>query len=281
VCAASAETGLAEAVTVGADPAEAVPARAVRVESVTPEAVASEATPIKPFVAFPPLTRGSLVRRYKRFLADVEVPGLGLVTAHTPNTGRMTGCSEPGRTVYLSRHDSPGRAYPWSWEMIRMDCGLVGVNTSLPNRLVRLALSAGAVPGFPAGGRVDSEVRRGASRLDLRWTPPDGAGPECLVEVKNCSWVEGARALFPDAASARAVRHLGELQAVVSEGQDALLVILVQRPDAASFSPADGVDPDWGRALRAALAAGVKAMAFEAELCESGAAFGREIPFDL
>jgi sugar fermentation stimulation protein A len=228
------------------------------------------------------LTEGVLIRRYKRFLADVEIPCEGLVTAHTANTGRMTGCSEPGRTVYLSRHDSPSRKHPWSWEMIRMDAGLVGVNTSLPNRLVRLGLLAGAVPGFRAGGRVDSEVRSGASRLDLRWIPPGGdASRGTLVEVKSCTWVEEGTALFPDAASARGTRHLEELESLARRGLDAALVVAVQRPDGKAFSPADSVDPAWGRALRSAVRAGVCVVAVEAVLSLSGAALGKELPLVL
>jgi sugar fermentation stimulation protein A len=234
-------------------------------------------------VPFPPLTEGVLVRRYKRFLADVEIPGEGVVTAHTANTGRMTGCSEPGRPVWLSRHDSPARKHPWSWEMILMPAGLVGVNTSLPNRLVRLGLAAGALPGFPAGGAVESEVRSGASRLDLRWTPPGDVGGDraCLVEVKSCTWVEGGRALFPDAASARGARHLAELEALALSGRASALVVVVQRPDGQEFSPADSVDPAWGRALRSALKAGVRVVAVEAELSVAGAALGRELPLIL
>jgi sugar fermentation stimulation protein A len=231
--------------------------------------------------AFPPLTEGVLQRRYKRFLADVEIPGLGEVTAHTPNTGRMTGCSEPGRPVYLSRSESRGRKHPWTWEMIRMDVGLVGVNTSLPNRLMRLALEAGAVPGFPAGGAVFAEVRRGLSRLDLRYSPPGGAGPDTLVEVKNCSWVERGRALFPDAPSQRAVRHLAELASAAEDGLGAAVIVVIQRPDAEAFSPADAVDPAWGKALRDAIGRGVKALAFEAELSLAGAALGRQVPLLL
>jgi sugar fermentation stimulation protein A len=232
-------------------------------------------------VPFPPLTEGVLLRRYKRFLADVAVRGLGTVVAHTPNTGRMTGCSEPGRAVFLSRSGNPSRRHPWTWEMIRMDAGLVGVNTSLPNRLVRAALEQGAVPGLPAGGRVESEVRQGGSRLDLRWLPPDGEGPGCLVEVKNCTWTEGGRALFPDAPSARASRHLAELEGIARSGGGAMLCVVVQRPDAEVFSPADAVDPAWGRALRSAAAAGVRVLAFEAELSLAGAVLGRIIPLSL
>jgi sugar fermentation stimulation protein A len=127
-------------------------------------------------VPFEPLTEGVLVRRRKRFLADVEIPGQGAVTAHTPNTGRMTGCSEPGRPVCLSFHGGKGRKHTWSWRMNRMDCGLAGADTSLPNRLAKLANVGGSVRGFPEGGSVDFEVRCLASRLDLRWVPPGGPG---------------------------------------------------------------------------------------------------------
>ncbi|MCC8109306.1 MAG: DNA/RNA nuclease SfsA, partial [Planctomycetes bacterium] len=152
-----------------------------------------------------PLTEGVLVRRYKRFLADVTLQDGSLVTAHTANTGAMLGCSEPGRPVWLSRHDRPGRKYPYSLEMIRMPSAMVGVNTGIPNRLVEAAVAAGAVAELPRPDALRREVRRGASRLDLLL---ETAGRETLVEIKNCTLVENGAALFPDAVTVRGARHL-------------------------------------------------------------------------
>jgi sugar fermentation stimulation protein A len=226
-------------------------------------------------IPWPPLVEGRLVRRYKRFLADVELPGVGLVTAHTPNTGSMLDCSESGRPVFLSRSPNPGRKYPFSWEMIAMGDGLVGVNTVLPNRLAFLALEAGALPGLPLAGRLEREVRVGRSRLDLRLSAADGT--EVWVEVKNCSLVRDGTALFPDAVSARGARHLGELAGLVGPGRRAVLLVLVQRGGAGFFSPADSIDPAWGQALRAALRQGVELLAHSVDLSLERASLGRRL----
>lgn len=226
-----------------------------------------------------PLTSGRLLRRYKRFLADVELPGGEIITAHTANTGRMTGCAEPGRPVWLSRHDRPGRQYPYSWEMIRMPGGLVGVNTMLPNRLAAQAAALGLIAETNGPMTVEREVSVGHSRLDLRLT--DARGRTILVEVKSCTLAEGGTAYFPDAITARGAKHLDELTARVGGGVRAAVMVLVQRGDADRFSPADHIDPAWGRRLRTALAAGVEVWVYQAELSLSGVALGRKLPLNL
>ncbi|MCD7896149.1 MAG: DNA/RNA nuclease SfsA [Planctomycetaceae bacterium] len=210
-----------------------------------------------------PLTEGVLVRRYKRFLADVTLQDGSLVTAHTANTGAMLGCSEPGRPVWLSRHDRPGRKYPYSLEMIRMPSAMVGVNTGIPNRLVEAAVAAGAVAELPRPDALRREVRRGASRLDLLL---ETAGRETLVEIKNCTLVENGAALFPDAVTVRGARHLEELATLAANGCRAVIFIVVQRSDAEWFNPADAIDPHWGRTLRRVVAAGVELLAYRAEV---------------
>ncbi|MDR1314176.1 MAG: DNA/RNA nuclease SfsA [Deltaproteobacteria bacterium] len=131
-----------------------------------------------------------------------------------------------------------------------MDCWLEGADSSLPNPLAESALIAVRVKGFPAGASADSEVRRGASRLDLRWGRPGRYGPECLVEVKNCAWAEGGRALFPDAAGAGSSKHLAGPEGMARSGMPAALVAAVQRPDGKSFSQTDAADTARGGAGR-------------------------------
>lgn len=231
-------------------------------------------------LAWGPLTEGVLVRRYKRFLADVLLPDGRTITAHTANTGSMRGCSEPGRPVWLSWHgDRPGRKYPYSLEMIRMPGGLVGINTGIPNRLVRAAALAGVIPEFGRVARAKSEVAFGASRLDLRLTGEDGA--TTLVEIKNCSLAEDRTALFPDAVTERGRKHLGELAALAESGVRAVLFLLVQRADADRFRPADHIDPLWGKALRAAAGKGVEAIAYRADLDLAGIRMGSRLPVEL
>lgn len=226
-----------------------------------------------------PLTEGTLLRRYKRFLADVRLADGGETTAHTPNTGAMIGCSEPGRRVWLSRHDTPGRKYQFTLEMIDMPTALVGVNTGVPNRLTAAAAMAGRIADFPRPGRVRREVRMGDSRLDLV-IESDGL-PDTVVEIKNCTLVEKGTAYFPDAVTARGARHLEELARQAESGRRAVIFILVQRGDAERFRPADHIDPEWGKTLRRVVKAGVTLLAYKAEVSLTGIRMGEKLPAQL
>lgn len=227
-------------------------------------------------LAWGKLIRGTLIKRYKRFLADVELDSGDTITAHTPNTGSMRGCSEPGRPVWLSRHDSPSRKYPYTLEMIAMPTSLVGVNTGVPNRLVKTAALAGVIPEFADTVEARSEVKSGKSRLDLQLTGKDGI--RTMVEIKNCSLVENGTAFFPDAVSARGSKHLEELAELSGMGMRAVLFLLIQRMDAHEFRPADHIDPVWGKTLRKAMAEGVEVAAYSARLDESGIMIGAPLP---
>ncbi len=148
------------------------------------------------------------MKRYKRFLADVTLERGEMVTAHCSNSGRMTGCNQPGQPVYLTFHDNPKRKLKYTWEMIEMPTSLVGVNTLVPNRLVAKALESGQVPELAAYDQVATEVRVNQnSRLDLKLTG-DGL-PDVFVEIKNCTLVEDGCARFPDAPTARGQKHRG------------------------------------------------------------------------
>ena len=148
-------------------------------------------------LAWPELFQGTLIKRYKRFLADVQLDNGSLVTAHCPNSGTMRACSEPGRPVYLSYHDNPKRKYRYTWELIQMPASLVGVNTLMPNRLVKHAVQTGQVQELDGYAQVTSEAKMGAhSRVDLMLQDDDRG--TCLVEVKNCTMVQDGIARFPD-----------------------------------------------------------------------------------
>ncbi len=214
-------------------------------------------------LAWGPLVRGILIRRFKRFLVEVEIDGQNII-AHTANTGRMIGCSEPERTVWLSHHNDPKRKYPLSLEMIEMPSALVGVNTMVPNRLIAHAAGCGLIPELGPLVKVEREVVCGQSRLDLRLT--SAFGEVTLVEIKNCTWVEDKVAYFPDAVTARGTKHMAELASLAEKGQRAAVLILVQRGDADVFAPADHLDPQWGKALRLAQKAGVSVWAWRADL---------------
>jgi len=213
-------------------------------------------------VRLPPLIAGTLVRRYKRFLADVEIDGGGLITAHCPNSGSMKGCATPGSRVYLSRSSNTGRKYPFGWELVHADGFWVGINTGLPNRLTREAIEDGTVAELQGYANIRPEVPYGEhSRIDLLLEGPQG---RCFVEVKNVTLVDGDRALFPDAVTTRGQKHLLELMRVVREGDRGVIFFTVQRGDGNSVSPADMIDPEYGRLLRLALENGVEALAYRA-----------------
>lgn len=227
-----------------------------------------------------PLVSGRLIKRWKRFLAEVRLNDRSVITAHCPNTGSMLECSQPGQPVYLSHHHNPVRRLPYTWEIIDMPGSMVGVNTVVPNRLVRAAVGAGLVPALAGYGRSQAEVRASArSRLDLMFTSPDRR--PCYVEVKNCTLVIEGRACFPDAVTTRGRRHLDELGRLVGQGARGVIFFLVQRMDATKFSPADHIDPDYGRALRQALAAGVEVMAWDVLISQTRIDLHRKLPLAL
>lgn len=210
----------------------------------------------------PPLTAGTLVRRYKRFLADVELEDGTTVTVHCPNSGSMKGCAVPGSRVFLSTSTNPGRTYPFTWELVESDGFWAGINTALPNRLTRAAIEDGTVAELQGYQTIRPEVPYGEhSRIDLLL---EGTPGRCFVEVKNVTLVEGGRALFPDAVTTRGQKHLNELMRVVAEGDRGVIFFTVQRGDGHSVSPADLIDPEYGRLLRLAVESGVEALAYRA-----------------
>ncbi len=237
----------------------------------------SDPVPDTGWLPWPPLRRGTLVRRYKRFLADVTLDTGETVTAHCPNSGKMTACSEPGRPVYLSRHDNPRRKLTYTWELIRMPGSLVGVNTLMPNRLVAHAVSMGLIPEIPLYQTVRKEVRTGASRLDIMLDDPKQG--TCYIEVKNCSLVEDRVAMFPDAVTTRGHRHLEELQYRAALGHRSIIFFLIQRMDAERFRPAAHIDPVYAKTLKNAVNNGVEALVYDTRIDLEGIRLGRRIRF--
>ena len=229
---------------------------------------------------WPPLIRGRLIKRYKRFLADVALDDGRTVTAHCPNSGRMTECCRPGQPVYLSCHDNPRRKLMYTWEIIEMPAGLVGVNTLIPNRLMAKALKNRCVPALKDYHEVTGEVRVNTrSRLDLMLSAR--GFPDCYVEIKNCTLVRSGLAMFPDAPTDRGRKHLRELAALKKAGKRAIIFFLVQRSDATVFMPADDIDPAYGRQLRQVARAGVEIMAWDVVMDLTGIALGKSLPCRL
>ena len=215
----------------------------------------------------PPLQPATLIRRYKRFLADVRLPNGEEITVHTPNTGAMTGCAEPGSTVFLRDTDNPKRKYRYSWEMTENRQGvMVGVHTGITNQLVREAIEGGVVAELQGYETIRQEVKYGeeGSRIDLL-LEGHADGRDCYVEIKNVTTCdEAGLGYFPDAVSARASKHLRELMGVVERGGRGVIFFCVQRGDVQGVRPADEIDPLYGETLRRALAAGVEALACRA-----------------
>lgn len=213
-----------------------------------------------------PLIEGRLVRRYKRFIADVELAGGDIVTAHCANPGSMMGLAEPGTTVWLSVSDNPKRKLKYSWELLRVDLGagpaLVGINTSHPNAIVADAIEQAAVAELAGYDSLRREVRYGRnSRIDMLLESADR--PPCYVEVKNVHLMrEAGLAEFPDSVTARGAKHLDELADMVAGGARAVMMFLVQRDDAGRFDLAGDIDPHYVERYVAARAAGVEALAY-------------------
>ena len=198
---------------------------------------------------WPPLVAGRLVRRYRRFLADVRLTNGRVVTAHCPNTGSMKECCEVGRPVYLSRHNNARRKLKYTWELIDMPASLVGVNTLIPNRLVAHGVTAGQITELGGYDHLQREVRIGShTRIDLALTAPKRRN--CYIEIKNCTLVQDGVAMFPDAVTCRGHKHLRELEKRVAAGDRCVIFFFIQRQDARSFKPADSIDPLYGTAWR-------------------------------
>ena len=229
----------------------------------------------------PPLQPATLIRRYKRFLADVVLANGDEVTVHTPNTGAMTGCAEPGSTVFLRDVDNPKRKYRYSWEMTRNSQGMmVGVHTGITNQLVREAIEGGVVAELQGYESIRQEVKYGEerSRIDLL-LQGHADRRDCYVEIKNVTTCdELGYGYFPDAVSSRATKHLRELMGVVAQGGRGVIFFCVQRGDVQKVRPADEVDPLYGETLRQALACGVEALACRAVVRPDGVILDTPIP---
>lgn len=229
-----------------------------------------------------PLLHGRLVRRYKRFLADVELDDGAVVTAHCANPGSMLGLVEPGTEVWLSRSDNPNRKLKFSWELLRIEHGdgaaMVGINTGHPNRIVADAIRSGAIAELDGYATLRPEVKYGRnSRIDILLE--DDARPPCYVEIKNVHLSRTpALAEFPDSVTARGAKHLDELAAMVADGARAVMVYLVQRDDTREFRLARDIDPHYGERFDAATAAGVEAIVYSCRLSEREIAVDRRLP---
>lgn len=228
-----------------------------------------------------PLHPGVLIKRYKRFLADVELETGETVTAHCPNPGSMLGLKDPGSRCWLSHTDDPKRKLKYTLEVLEADETLVGINTNRPNALAEEAIRTGTIPALSGYDSLRREVKYGVnSRIDLMLESTDR--PVCYVEVKNCHLMRTpGLAEFPDSVTARGAKHLGELSEMVRQGHRAVQLFIVQRNDCDVLAPADDLDPVYAQALRDASAAGVEVLAWACEITLEGVEIVREIEVKL
>jgi len=213
-----------------------------------------------------PLIRGRLVKRYKRFMADVILDSSKTVTAHCANTGAMLGVQDPGSEVWLSPARNPDRKLKFTWELIRIGDGLVGINTAHPNKIVADAIESGRIPELAGYATLKREVKYGEnSRIDILLSDDDK--PDCYVEIKNVHLMRTlGLAEFPDSVSTRAAKHQDELANMVKQGARAVIMYLCQREDCGSFALAADIDPDYAAAAAAARDTGVEALCYACNL---------------
>ncbi len=232
-----------------------------------------------------PLIRGRLVKRYKRFLADVALDSGDTITCTCPNTGSMRGLCDPGLAVWLSESNSATRKYRHTWELVELEDGkktpnLVGINTGHPNKIVAEAIALGKVSELAGYASLRPEVKYGqSSRIDLLLDDP--ARGLAYVEIKNVHLLRTPGvAEFPDSVTERGVKHLHELSDMVASGHRAVMVYLIQRADCTAFRLAADIDPAYAKALVVARAAGVEAYAYRCKVATSGITLENAVRID-
>ena len=229
-----------------------------------------------------PLVPARLIRRYKRFLADCRLEDGREITAHCANPGSMMGLAEPGMRVWLEPNDDPKKKLKFGWRLVDHENGdFTGVDTSLPNRMLRAALEAGEVAGLEGYETVRPEVKYGeASRIDFLLSDPGRR--DAYVEVKSVTLSrQPALAEFPDSKTARGAKHLAELSAMVGQGHRAVMLYLIQRTDCEAFTLAADIDPTYAAAYAEARAAGVETLCYDCRITPEGVWLGGAVRVDI
>ncbi len=228
----------------------------------------------------PELIPGRLIKRYKRFLADVELDNGEKITAHCPNSGSMKGCAFPGSKVWLSESDNPKRKYKHTWELVKVRSSLIGINTLVPNKLVKTAIEKDLIEELTGFSTVKAEVKTSRhTRLDLMLEK--GNREKCYIEIKNCTLVEEGTAMFPDAVTTRGQKHLDELCRLVDKGHRAVIFYLIQRMDAQRFKPAEMIDKQYAEKLRKSKEKGVQIITRDTMITPQEIRIGNPVPVCL
>jgi sugar fermentation stimulation protein A len=224
------------------------------------------------------LVHGTLIKRYKRFLADIKLDNGVVVLAHCTNSGSMKSCIEIGAEVYLTPVNDSKRKTKFTWEMIKINGDWIGINTGNPNKLAFEAVSEGTIPGLTGYTNVKREVKFGDSRFDVYAENENG---KCFIEVKNVTLKENQYALFPDAVTTRGQKHLKTLINVKKEGIRAVMLYIVQRSDVEIFAPAADIDPDYAQALKEAVKAGVEVIVMQAKVSPEKIELVKKLPTEI
>jgi sugar fermentation stimulation protein A len=231
-----------------------------------------------------PLIRGTLIKRYKRFLADIQLESEEVVIAHCANPGSMLSLNDPGAEVWLSPARNSKRKLKYTWELVRIGGGLVGINTSLPNTLIKEAINNDVISELSGYTTLSQEIKYGnSSRIDILLE--DKNRPRCYVEIKSVTMKRDlcsqAPAEFPDSVTTRGSKHLNELVGQVKAGNRAVMLYLVQREDSTCMTIASDIDPAYGKNLKAAIANGVEAIAYTCKLSPEEILVTSAIALDL
>ena len=231
-----------------------------------------------------PLMPAKLIKRYKRFLADIRFEDTPKdaepITIHCPNPGAMLGLAEPGMRIWLRHAKNPKAKLPYAWELTELDNCLVGIDTGRPNPIAEAAIQESRIPELAGYENIRREVKYGEnSRIDLLLT--DSGKPDCYVEIKNVHLERDGRAEFPDSKTARGTKHLVELSNVVKAGHRAVMLYIVQRGDCSTFRLAEDIDPVYAATYRAARTAGVETLCYQCAITMNGITLDRALPTSI
>lgn len=219
------------------------------------------------------LLSGTLVKRYKRFFADIQLDSGQVITAHCPNTGSMQGVLTPGNKVWVSHVDDPKRKLKYTWQYVEVDGVAIGVNTQNPNRLVQEALHEKRIQELTSYNDIRSEVKYGEENSRIDFLLENDSGEKCFVEVKNVHYAQvengNQTAIFPDSVTTRGVKHLNELMRVVDQGHRAVVIYCLQRSDCKVLRFGAEFDPDYAATAQQALDHGVEMFVYTCILAPS------------
>lgn len=225
-----------------------------------------------------PLVHGRLIKRHKRFLADVKLDSGDIITAHCTNSGSMKSCLEENAEVFLSPVNDPSRKTKFTWELIKINDGWVGINTNNPNKIAYESINNNLIPRLKGYTTVKREVKYNDSRFDVY---AEKENEKCFIEVKNVTLKENEFALFPDAVTSRGLKHLGTLIRAKEEGYRAVMLYIIQRMDVEIFSPAFDIDPEYSKKLQEASERGIEIIPLQVEVSPAEIKILKELPLQL